>query len=71
MYALRCYTSQDYEAMNNQRLGLATDDRAEMLNKICDEALAKLPAMHAFLKQAPDEGADAAQSFGQLAAAVS
>jgi flagellar biosynthesis/type III secretory pathway ATPase len=36
-----------------------------------DEALAKLPAMHAFLKQAPDEGADAAQSFGQLAAAVS
>lgn len=43
LYALRCYTSQDYGAMNQQRLGQLTDKRAETLNRICDEALAKLP----------------------------
>jgi hypothetical protein len=43
MVAIRRYTSQDYKVMNEQRLGLVKDDRAEFLNQTCEVALEKLP----------------------------
>jgi len=77
----QCLTQQEWQVVSKTRQLLsAYEDMAELIrlgaytkgsDPLVDEALAKLPAMHAFLKQAPDEGADAAQSFGQLAAAVS
>lgn len=77
----QCLTAQEWQVVSKTRQLLsAYDDMAELIrlgaytkgsDPLVDEALAKLPAMHAFLKQAPNEGADAAQSFGQLAAAVS
>jgi flagellum-specific ATP synthase len=76
----QCLTQQEWQVVSKTRQLLsAYEDMAELIrlgayNKgsdpLVDEALAKLPAMHAFMKQAPDEGADAAQSFGQLTAAV-
>jgi flagellum-specific ATP synthase len=77
----QCLTQQEWQVVSKTRQLLsAYEDMAELIrlgaytkgsDPLVDEALAKLPAMHAFLKQAPNEGADAAQSFGQLAAAVS
>jgi hypothetical protein len=43
MVAIRRYTSQDYKVMNEQRLGLVQDPRAEFLNQTCEAALEKLP----------------------------
>lgn len=43
MVAIRRYTSQDYTAMNEDRLGITPDPRAAFLNQVCDEALKKLP----------------------------
>lgn len=76
----QCLTAQEWNIVSKTRQLLsAYEDMAELIrlgaytkgsDPLVDEALAKLPAMHAFLKQAPNEGADAVQSFGQLAAAV-
>jgi hypothetical protein len=70
----QCLTQQEWQVVSKTRQLLsAYEDMAELIrlgaytkgsDPLVDEALAKLPAMHAFLKQAPDEGADAAQSFG-------
>lgn len=41
--AIHRYTGEDYAGMNRQRRGIEQNDRLAFLNKVCDQALAKMP----------------------------